>query len=469
MPVHGLMPGLAEVGKIKIGIKGDEVRSKDGNTFRLPKKIDYFRIVKNERDENEDYVLDEQIIEIIKNNPAAMYNKEMNIIGIPIRLLYNEIDLVFPTQYVSYVNGKLSCSGNGIKANTRDGRETTCPCKRLDNTYTGKDKCKISGVLSCIIEGANVGGCYKFRTTSINSARYILSSLMLIKAATGGLLSFIPLRLVINPKKTIIPTTGKPTTVYVVTVEFQGGVEQLQQKALEMGRERVSLIENMRDIEAEAKRIVSVDTEQEEKEIAEEFFPENIETKKPSATTKKKTEVKDEKDKTAKKNTSKEKVGSESVESQNEAKPDKKEDSLLGSATKSKNVNKVIGLPTESTVPKTTVMPDKGVKEEKPVKQETSTVPETIKTVIRIAANEVINAEKAKKPEFEATAKIRKDQLVKILNLKVNKRQINDQKVWHKLIKNMKFPDVTKANDMTASQGDIFIDYLERLDDDIPF
>ena len=439
MPVHGLMPGLAEVGKIKIGIKGDEVKSKDGNTFRLPKKIDYFRVVKNERDENDDYTLDEQIIKIIKDNPAAMYNKEMNIIGIPIRLLYNEIDLVFPTQYVSYVNGKLSCSGNGIKANTRDGRETSCPCNRLDNTYTGKDKCKISGVLSCIIEGANVGGCHKFRTTSINSARYILSSLMLIKAATGGLLSFIPLRLVINPKKTIIPTTGKPTTVYVVTVEFQGGVEQLQQKALEMGRERVSLIENMRDIEAEAKRIVSVDTEQEEKEISEEFFPENIETKKPSATTKKES-VHDEKNETAKKNTSKEKVGSESVEPQNEAKPEKEEDSLLGSATKPESTNKVTGLPIEPTVPKTTVMPSKGSEEKKPVKQETPTVPE----------------------------KIRKDQLIKILDLKVNKRQINDQKVWHKLIKNMKFSDVTKANDMTVEQGDQFIKFLEALDK-VPF
>ena len=433
MPVKGLMPGLAEVGKIKIGIKGDEVKSKDGNTFRLPKKIDYFRIVKNERDENDDYVLDDQIIEIIKNNPAAMYNKEMNIIGIPIRLLYNEIDLVFPTQYVSYVNGKLSCSGNGIKANTRDGREIPCPCNRLDNTYTGKDKCKISGVLSCIIEGANVGGCHKFRTTSINSARYILSSLMLIKAATGGLLSFIPLRLVINPKKTIIPTTGKPTTVYVVTVEFQGGVEQLQQKALEMGRERVSLIENMRDIEAEAKRIVSVDTEQEEKEIAEEFFPENI-------IEKKEPEPKDEKIKAAKKDTSKEKVGSEPVEPQNKTKPDKEEDNLLGSATIPESVNKNTGLPTESTVPETTVMPDKDSEEKKPAKQETSTVPE----------------------------KIRKDQLVKILDLKVNKRQINDQKVWHKLIKGMKFINVTKANDMTAEQGDKFIEYLEELDK-IPF
>lgn len=444
MPVSGLMPGLMEVGKIKIGIKGDEVKSKDGNVFRLPKKIDYFRIVKNERDENDDYVLDKQIMENVKNNPATEYNKDNNIIGIPIRLLYNEIDLVFPTQYVSYVNGKLSCSGNGIKATTRDGRETKCPCQRLDNTYAGKDKCKISGVLSCIIEGSNVGSCYKFRTTSINSARYILSSLMLIKAATGGLLSFIPLRLVINPKKTIIPTTGKPTTVYVVTVEFQGGVEPLQQKALEMGRERVGLIENMRDIEAEAKRIVSINTEQEEKEIAEEFFPENIEIKKPSATTKKESE-KDEKDETAKEDTSEKEVRKKQSKPQSKAKSNEKKDSLLGSTTKPESVNQETGLPdvktTESTVPETPTKPDADSEEKKAAKQETSTVPEE---------------------------KIRKDQLIKILDLKVNKRQINDQKVWHRLIKNMKFPNVIKANDMTTKQGNQFITFLEELDD-IPF
>ena len=283
MPVKGLMPGLMEVGKIKIGIKGKMTTSQGGAEFRLPQKIDHFRIVKNERDENDDYALDEEIIETISKHKSTVFDKEKNIIAIPIRLLYNEIDLVFPTQYVSYVNGKLSCSGNGEKAHTRDGRETTCPCSRLDGAYTGKDKCKISGTLSCIIEGSNVGGCYKFRTTSINSARYILSSLMLIKAATGGLLSFIPLRLVINPKKTIIPATGAPTTIYVVTVEFQGGIEELQQKALTMGRERVSLIENMRDIEIEAKKIVSgdidSDAEREEREFAEEFFPESIEVK----------------------------------------------------------------------------------------------------------------------------------------------------------------------------------------------
>jgi len=409
MPVKGLMPGLMEVGKIKIGIKGDLVKSKDGNEFRLPQKIDHFRIVKNERDENDDYVLDDQIIEIIKKNPATVYqssidNPDKNITGIPIRLLYNEIDLVFPTQYVSYVDGKLSCSGNGEKAHTRDGRETKCPCARLEGAYTGKDKCKISGTLSCIIEGSNVGGCYKFRTTSINSARYILSSLMLIKAATGGLLSFIPLRLVINPKKTIIPATGAPTTIYVVTVEYQGGIDDLQKKALEMGKERVSLIENMRDIETEARKIVSPDSDdldREEKEFAEEFFPEEPETEKEAVATDEKAETK--KEPYAKTAGSKESKPESTKEAE---KADAPKDSLLGQPT-----------------------------------------------------GKVVNAE----------TPITRDQLKIILGLKVNNLKISDQKAWGALIKKMRFgKDVTKANSMTTEQGDKFIKYLESLSDN-PF
>jgi len=402
MPVKGLMPGLMEVGKIKIGIKGEMTTSKSGAEFRLPQKIDHFRIVKNERDENDDYALDEEILEVIENNPNTLFGKDHKLIGIPIRLLYNEIDLVFPTQYVSYVAGKLSCSGNGEKAQTRDGRETKCPCGRLDGAYTGKDKCKISGTLSCIIEGSNVGGCYKFRTTSINSARYILSSLMLIKAATGGLLSFIPLRLVINPKKTIIPATGAPTTIYVVTVEFQGGIEELQQKALTMGRERVSLIENMRDIEAEARNIVSNDTDnndREEREFAEEFFPDSI-------------------------------IDVESEEVVKET-PPAAATKVKKTAAKKKPTDDLLGEAVET-------------------KPEPEPEPEAVKP------------DKATGTGSGPTP-ITRDQLKIILDLKANVLKINDAQAWAALIKEMGFKGVEKANGMTSNQGGTFIAHLQSL------
>lgn len=422
MTVKGLLPGLAERGKIKIGIKGELTKSKDGNEFRLPQKIDHFRIVKNERDAEDNYLPDDEILEILKKNKSTAYDKEGNIVGIPIRLLYNDVDLSFPTQYVSYVNGKLACSGNGEKAHTRDGRETPCPCARLDGAYSGKDKCKISGTLSCIIEGGNVGSCYKFRTTSINSARFILSSLMLIKAATGGLLSFIPLRLVISPKKTIIPATGAPTTIYVVTVEYQGGIDDLQQKALTMGKERMNLIENMRDIEAEARKIVcdEVDQEREEREYAEEFFPETIEI---------------------------------------ETKPE----------TKKEKEKEVVEKPEKPVEKK--VEPDKLLGE--PIKTKPEPTPEPVKTEPTSEPKpkfEIMEPDEIVQTEEKPDGPITKDQLRLILGLK-NVLKVKDQIEWASLIKKMKFKDVTKANDMTTLQGEKFIEYLRSMimDDEIPF
>lgn len=432
--IHGLLPSLAESGRIKLGQKGKAVISKDGKTFRLPEKLSYFRLTTTEKDlEIDDFIIDTEMMNILKKGGKAIYNAENELTGIPIRLLYNTIDMNLSTQYVSYVGGKLTCSGDGQKAQTRDGRDVPCPCNRLNGTYTGKDKCKLYSVLSVLIEGSRIGSCWKLRSTSKNTAKHLISSMLLIKALTGGLLAFLPLQLVVRPKKTIIPNTGQPTTVYVASIEYPGGIEELQKKALEMGAENAKLITNMHEIEAETRRIVApVNNEKEEFETAIEFFPDSIElaSDQPdqikTTTTKKEPKSKNEKD------TSKKKVGSELVESQNEAKPEKKEDDLLGTATKSERINKDTDAITKSTKTETKITRDAG----------------------SVAMQ-----------EYE---RIRKDQLVKILDLKVNKRQINDQKVWHKLIKNMKFPDVTKANDMTVEQGDKFIEYLEELND-VPF
>ena len=55
-----------------------------------------------------------------------------------------------------------------------------------------------------------------------------------------------------------------------------------------------------------------------------------------------------------------------------------------------------------------------------------------------------------------------------ILKLKKMTLQINDQKAWTALVKNMKFSGVEKANDMTTEQGDLFIETLKALSS-IPF
>ena len=244
----------------------------------------------------------------------------------------------------------------------------------------------------------------------------------MIKTITGGLLAFLPLNLIVTSKRTVNPKTGEPLTINVVTIENRnGGQEKLQKFALDLGHERTKLIENMETIEKEAKDSIVPETEDEEKEIFEEFYPNNIiegETKKEVVATDEKAEKKEPEKKDNAKTT-----GSKAVKTSDKKSVAAEEDKILG---KSRKVE--------------VVKPDEVVeaKQIKPAKQ--TGIP----------------------------AKIKKDQLVKILDLKNNKRQINDQKIWYKLIKNMKFPDVTKANDMTVEQGDKFIKFLEELDD-IPF
>lgn len=275
MPVKGLTPGLLEVGKIKIGKKGAMITSAKGNDFRPPEKLDHFIITTNEKREDGDYIIDENLTNFLttsgatSNDNPALLNDKNQIIGIPIRLMFNDVDRNFPTRYASYVSGRLACSGDGQKATTIDGRTVDCPCERLNPGYKGVDKCKINGVLSCIIDGVDIfGGCHKFRTTSRNTCQSIIGSMMAIQMATSGVLAFLPLTLIIQPKNT---TTGdgQNVKVYVVSVVYLGDVNALRKTAAEMIKEKhhyVGLIEQEpQPFESEN------DTD-----IIEEFYPEAV-------------------------------------------------------------------------------------------------------------------------------------------------------------------------------------------------
>ena len=276
--IKGLIPSLMEVGKIKIGVKGTMMQSSSGTEFRPPKKLDHFIITTNERDENGDFKIDEALMQSLKKNKKAVKDSNGNLTGIPIRLLYNNIDLNFSTRLAAYIGARCVCSGDGQKAKTRDGRDVTCPCQCLDPDYTGKDKCKYNGTLTCLIEGTDYfGGCHKFRTTGKNSVQNITGSMMAIQTATCGTLAFLPLLLMVQPKTTTTPD-GSTTTVYVVSVVFAGGVDKLQEEALKIHRDKMQYLQNMNHIEAMARKQIECSevNPDEEKDIAEEFYPEAI-------------------------------------------------------------------------------------------------------------------------------------------------------------------------------------------------
>ena len=302
--IKNLTPRLPEMGGIRAGTKGEEVVSGDGKRWRLPKRLNHYLITTPERDEKGTLILDTELMDSLKKSDKAIVDANGNLTGIPIRLLYNDISLNFPTRYACYTGNKCVCSGDGEKANTRDGREVKCPCKQLEPTYEGKDKCRVNGRLTCIIDGALMfGGCYVLRTTSINTVKQILGSLLLYHTATSGMLSFIPFLLVLKPMTTTIPTTGQLTTVYISSILYNGSPLELKKEALSIAKEHSQLLVEMKQVEASARQLIKyeVESEQEQADIQQEFYPDAIdipaeqEPDKPDPETKKEPPAKENK------------------------------------------------------------------------------------------------------------------------------------------------------------------------------
>ena len=295
--IKNLTAALPEHGKIKAGTKGEEVVSSHGAKFRLPKKLNHYIITTTERDENGNFILDTDLMEQLKESGNAIVDADENLVGIPIRLLYNSIDVNFYTRYAAYVGGKCVCSGNGELAKTRDGREKECPCNQLDPTYQGKDKCKATGRLICIVDGAPiVGACHILRTTSINTVKSILGSLAFIQTAASGMLAFLPLHLILKPKTVTIPTTGQLTTVYVSSIIYRGSIEELRSDALGMAKDKAQYLIEMDTVEESARDLLEKmdESEQEQADINQEFYPDSVNAEVVENPTEQKTEKKQE-------------------------------------------------------------------------------------------------------------------------------------------------------------------------------
>jgi hypothetical protein len=283
--IKGITRKLNEAGKIKIGKKGKPATSSGGTDYRLPEKLDHFRITTTERDGEGDLIDDIALMSILKGAMAekteTILNSNGDIIGIPIRLLYNDTELNFPTRLASYNNGKCVCYGDGETSYNRMDEFKSpkpCPCKKYDPDYSGKDKCKANGKLTCIIDAAGMfGQAHVFRTTSINSVQGIIGGIELIKAATNGRISGLPLLLMLNAKSTTIPTTGAQTKVYVVSICYRGSMSDLQKKCLQITNENAQFLLSMDKIEKDAKESGSdFIPAEEEHDFQAEFYPESV-------------------------------------------------------------------------------------------------------------------------------------------------------------------------------------------------
>ena len=293
--IKNLTPQLAERGKIKIGGLGDERKKKDGSgTYMLPVKYDSFKITTMQRDAAGRLLEDKELMSRIMEKQGVQ-----KLLEIPVKLLYDDLELNCQTRYSAYSGTRCFCSGDGEwaqrfgegmvqkwagdvlqeerKAGPNEYGTRPCPCERLESAFTGPGpKCKPLSTLQVLLEGVDrVGGVWKFRSTSWNTLQGILSSLALIKTITGGPLAGIPLVMVLSPK-TVSTPDGKTMVAYIVSIEYRGPEEKLAELGYEIAKRRIEHRIRMDTVEVAARKLLVAPHEepvQEQEDTAAEFFP----------------------------------------------------------------------------------------------------------------------------------------------------------------------------------------------------
>jgi hypothetical protein len=281
--IRNVIPGLPEIGKIKIGAKGSERTAASGEKYQIPVKFDHFIVTTLERGSDNNFLRNEDIHKSLGDKPKS----------IPIFLPYENLELNFQSRYACYTGKTLWCSGDGQAAfrlapGKTEREQVSCTCERCSPTYQEKDKCKMHGTLGCIVRGAtSIGGIWKFRTTGYNSTTGLTASLAYLQLQTGGHLARIPLLLKIRAKAATNPVDGKPVTIQVVGVEFDGDTKELEKTVLQIIQKDAEFRRKLIAVERETQKLLSVDAVlvDEAGDIQEEHFPEEQQPSQPELAT----------------------------------------------------------------------------------------------------------------------------------------------------------------------------------------
>ncbi len=210
--IKGLAITPPALGRISIG------RVVEKNGKRLPEKDDQFTIT-SQIQSKEGWIkhpLDEQL------RSQATGQKLRTI---PVRLIFNDPDLNLRVEYSLFdrQTGRPVCVGNGETCQrlTNQGVEQhPCPSPDLCPLAQGGN-CKPYGRLHVNLDESDEFGTFIFRTTGFNSIRTLAARLSYYSAASGGLLSCLPLQLTLRGKST---TQSYRQPVYYVDLTLKDGV-----------------------------------------------------------------------------------------------------------------------------------------------------------------------------------------------------------------------------------------------------
>jgi len=278
--IKGLLRTFPETGKIKIGEAGPVRESQGGKSFRLPTKLDHFKIVTRFRGQDGRFILDDEIHKIVGEKP-----RELDVI-----LVYDDPALNSPHRLTCYEGTRLYCEGDGESARrlNKDGlyqpQPCTCPLltavdKAPENQNRPQNqwlRCKPYGVLRVQLPQKKSSiGVYGFRTTSSETLSNIISVQEAILIRTGGLLAGIPLKLCMYP--TTDNTPGGSTTNWKVMLDLpDGGWEAVEKHAREIAKQRLVTLTDMKALVAGHRRaLAAAPMDQDEiEEIVSELYPE---------------------------------------------------------------------------------------------------------------------------------------------------------------------------------------------------
>jgi len=210
--IKGLAITPPILGRISIG------RMVEKNGKRLPEKDDQFTIT-SQIQSKEGWVkhpLDDQLR---ANTP----NQKLR--SIPVRMIFNDPDLNLRAEYTLFdrQTGRPVCVGNGETCQrlTNQGVEQhPCPSPDLCPLAQG-GHCKPYGRLHVNLDESDEFGTFIFRTTGFNSIRTLAARLSYYHAASNGLLSCLPLQLILRGKST---TQSYRQPVYYVDLTLREGI-----------------------------------------------------------------------------------------------------------------------------------------------------------------------------------------------------------------------------------------------------
>ncbi len=254
--IKNFMPRCAEIGGIRIGRKGETTTA---SGYRLPEKLDHFIVTTPNKDKSGNFIMDD-VMSLLPENPTKLR----------IMLLYDDEKLNFSTQFREIRGGRIVCSGDGETAFDKEsGQEIVCnidTCPKYQNK-----KCKLNGILSVILlDKPTIGGVYRYRTTGWNSVQSIMTSMLMIKTMTRGLLAMIPLTLTVTPKLVTPKGADKAHTIYFVNIEYHG--TDLLEKVIQVSQHRLAMQSEIMKLENQS-LLLAPESEEELKDIQDEFYP----------------------------------------------------------------------------------------------------------------------------------------------------------------------------------------------------